>query len=163
MGGTILLIVVLLLIAMILIVMEVCTPMFGLIGLLALGCVGWAVYLGYTINGFFGLVMTVASLVALPIYIVATVKILPKTSLGHLLHLGKTRTPPGEGTPEADMLSQLVGRTTTAETILRPSGMIRIDGNRIVAQAESGMIEKGENVEVIRATGMGVIVRQVKK
>ena len=87
MPGTLLLIVVLLLAAMALIVVEICTPTFGVLGLAALGCVGWAVYLAYTVNGVFGLVMVIAVVVCFPIYIIAAVKILPKTPLGNRLHL----------------------------------------------------------------------------
>ena len=162
MTGTVWLIVVLVISAMALIVVEICTPMFGLLGLLALGCVGWAVYLSYTIHNIFGLVMTALAIVCLPIYIVAAVKILPKTPLGRLLHLGKKPTRKGEGTPEATELASLVGQTTAAETILRPVGTIRIDGRRIIAQAESGMIEKGQQVEIIRAAGTHVVVRKIE-
>jgi len=162
MTGTLLLIIVLLLAAMALIVVEICTPFFGLLGVAAVGCVCWAVYLAYTINGVFGLVMTVAGVVGLPVYIVAAVKVLPKTPLGDRLHLGREKVPVGEGTPEAEDLSRLVGRKTTAETVLRPSGAIRIDGRRIVAQAESGMIEKGAEVKIIRAAGNRVIVRSIE-
>ena len=162
MGETIVLIAVLVLAGMLLIVAEICTPMFGLLGLVALGCVGWSVYLCYTINGVFGLVMTIAVVVGLPIYIVTAVKVLPKSPLGRRLHLGRNQAQPGEGTPEASELAELVGRRCNTETTLRPSGMVRIDNKRIVAQAESGMIEKGVEVEVIRATGMGVVVRKVQ-
>jgi len=162
MTGTLLLIIVLLLAATLLIIVEICTPFFGLLGVAAVGCVCWAVYLAYTIDGVFGLVMTVAGVIGLPVYIVAAVKLLPKTGLGRRLHLGREKVPAGEGTPEAQDLSGLVGRKTTAETVLRPSGAIRIDGKRIVAQAESGMIEKGANVKIIRAAGNRVIVRAVE-
>ena len=162
MTGTLLLIIVLLLAAMVLIIVEVCTPFFGLLGVAAVACVCWAGYLACTINGVFGLVMTVAGVVGLPVYIVGAVKILPKTGLGHRLHLGREKAPAGEGTPEAQDLSRLVGRKTTSETVLRPSGTIRIDGKRIVAQAESGMIEKGADVKIIHAAGNRVIVRAVE-
>ncbi|MHC4294376.1 MAG: NfeD family protein [Planctomycetota bacterium] len=162
MAGTIVLIVVLLLIAMAMIVVEICTPTFGLLGVAAAGCVVWALYLSYSINGVFGLVMTIVMIVCFPIYIVAAVKTIPKTPLGKRLHLGRKRVDSGEGTPEAEALSNLVGRKIKTETVLRPSGMIRIDGMRVVAQAESGLIEKGAEVEIIRATGMNVVVREVE-
>ena len=163
MAGTIMLIVVLLLAAMALIVVEICTPFFGMLGAVALGCVAWAVYLGWsTFGGVVGLVMVMAAIVALPIYIVTAVKVLPKTPLGRRLFLARKRSSAGEGTPEAEDLADLVGRTTMAETTLRPSGTIRIDHRRIIAQAESGMIEKGDQVKVIRAAGTHVVVRKAE-
>ncbi len=160
MTGMIFLIVVLLLAAMALIVVELCTPTFGLLGVVALGCILWALWLCYGINQILGLVMTAVLIVGLPAYIIATVKILPKTPLGNRLHLRNRRAKPGQGTPEADKLASLVGRTTTTETTLRPSGTIRIDGQRIIAHAESGMIEKGQTVTILRAGGNFVIVRK---
>lgn len=159
MVGTLILIIILLLAAMVLIVAEICTPIFGLLVMMAVGAVGWAVYLAYTIEPLFGLVMTIVGVVGLPIYIVAAVRIIPKTSLGKRIYLGRKRADPGEGTPEATALSSLVGRKTAAETDLRPSGTVRVDGKRIVAQAESGMIDKGAEVMIIRAAGTHVVVR----
>ncbi len=162
MTGTIILIVALLVIAMALIVVEICTPTFGLLGVVALGCVVWAVYLCYEINSVLGLVMTIAMVVAMPAYIIAAVKILPKTPLGTRLHLRREVAPSGEATPEAATLDELIGRTVTTETVLRPSGMIRVDDKRVVAHAESGLIEKGMEVKIIRATGMHVVVKEVE-
>jgi len=159
---TILLIVVLVVVAMALIVVEICTPMFGLLAVLALGAVGWAVYLCYSINGVAGIVGTIVAIVALPVYSVAAVKIIPKTPLGRRLRLRRARVARGQGTPEASDLGKYVGRTTTARSILRPSGVVRLDGKRLVAQAESGLIEKGKTVKVIRATGTHVVVREVE-
>lgn len=45
---------------------------------------------------------------------------------------------------------EMIGRTATAYTILRPSGMIEIDGEIFDAKAEIGYIEKGEKVLVTR-------------
>jgi len=162
MAGTLILIIVLLLAAMALIVVEICTPIFGLLGVLAVGAAGWAVYLAWETHSLFGLVMTIAVLVGLPVYTVAAVKIIPKTGLGRRLHLGRDKIAPGEGTPEAAALASLVGREAPAETVLRPSGTIRIDGKRIIAHAESGMIEKGTEVRIIRAAGNHVVVRPVE-
>jgi len=162
MSGTLLLIIVLILIAMALVVVEVCTPTFGVVGLLALGSLAWAVYLAWSIDQFFGLVMLIAVLVLMPVYIILAVKLLPRTALGRRLYLHRDASPPGEGTPESEELTRLVGQTTTAETTLRPAGTVRIDGRRIVAQAESGMIDRGQEVRVVRAAGNRVIVRKVE-
>jgi len=160
MAQTILLIIVLILAALALIVAEICTPMFGLLAALALGCAATAVYLCWTIHPWLGVFGIVAAAVGLPVFAVAAVKILPRTVLGRRLALKRDRAAPGEGTPEANELQKLIGRETTARTVLRPAGTVRIDGRRIIAQAESGMIEKGATVKIIRAEGNRVIVRK---
>ena len=161
--GTLVLIAVLFLAVMVLIIVEICTPFFGLLGVVAVALACLAVYLAYGVHPLFGLVLGVAALIGLPIYTIVAVKILPGTALGRKLHLHRAQAAPGEATPEADKLSRLVGRKTKAETLLRPSGMIRVDGDRIVAQAESDMIAKGEEVEIVRAAGNHVVVRRIEK
>jgi len=158
---TALLVIALVLAAMVLVVAEVCTPMFGLLAALALGCLVAAVCVCYKTAGWLGILATTAAIIGFPAYVIAAVKIIPRTPLGRRLALKRKPDEPGGGTPEADDLQRFVGRTTTAETTLRPSGTIRVDEKRIVATAESGMIEKGEAVEIIRATGTNVVVRRV--
>ena len=160
-GGTVILIVVLALAAMALIATEICTPMFGLLAVLALGCAGVAVWLCFTINGVVGIVGTIVAILGLPVYSLAAVKYIPQTALGRAILLKREPVQQGEATPEADELARLVGRKTVADTVLRPSGMVRVDGRRIVAQAESGMIEKGQSVRIIKAGGNHVVVRRI--
>ncbi len=159
--NTVLLIVVLVLVALALIVAEICTPTFGLLAVAAVGAVAWAVYLCFTLDGVLGIIMTIVALIGLPIYAAFAVQIIPKTALGRRLALKRELARQGEGTPEADELTPLVGRETDADSTLRPSGVIRIDGKRVVAQAESGFIEKGSQVRIVRAAGTHVVVREV--
>ena len=160
---TILLIIVLVLAALLLIAAEICTPMFGLLAAAAIGCAVWAAYIIWTtFGGLVGIIAVAAMVVGLPLYAAWAVRKIPQTALGRLLALKRDQAAPGDGTPEADKLMAMVGTKTTAETTLRPSGTIRVDGRRVVAQAETGMIEKGDQVEIIRATGMGVVVRKVE-
>jgi membrane-bound serine protease (ClpP class) len=54
----------------------------------------------------------------------------------------------------------LVGRAGVAQTVLRPSGMAVIDGNRLDVVAESGMIAAGNAIKVVAVEGTRVIVRK---
>jgi membrane-bound serine protease (ClpP class) len=161
--GTVALIIVLLVAAMLLIVVEICTPTFGILGVTAVGCVAWAVYLCWTIHPTLGIVALIGGLIGLPVYIAMAIKIIPQTALGKRLGLEKKKAEPGSGTPESSSLKELVGRETYADTVLRPSGTIRVDGRRIVAQAESGMIEKGTLVRIVRSGGNYVVVRPAEQ
>ncbi len=54
----------------------------------------------------------------------------------------------------------LVGKTGTAQTVLRPSGRVTVEGKIYDAKAEYGFIEKGDNVKVIRyETGQVYVVK----
>ena len=99
---TVLLILTLVIAAMLLIVVEICTPTFGVLGILAIVSMGWAVYLCYTLSTVAGMVATVAAIILMPAYTVVAVKILPKTAIGRIIGLHRKPVAAGEGTPEAE-------------------------------------------------------------
>ena len=160
--GDVILIVVLYLAAMALVVLEICTPFFGLISVLGLGCLTATVYLCFQLSQLTGIIATVATVMAFPLFVIWAVRTIPKTPLGRRLALKKELVAPGEGTPQADQLRQLVGREGVAETLLRPGGMILLDGQRLDAAAESELIEKGSRVRVLRVTVNSLVVRKVE-
>lgn len=55
----------------------------------------------------------------------------------------------------------LTGRQGIAYTVLRPSGKVQIEGDVYDATAESGFIEKGEPVQVVKFETMQLVVRRV--
>lgn len=57
--------------------------------------------------------------------------------------------------------SELVGMTGVAETPLRPIGIIRIDGQRLEALSEHGIIESGTKVTVMEARDNQLKVRSL--
>ena len=61
--------------------------------------------------------------------------------------------------PVAD---ELVGRTGTALTALRPSGKARIDGRRLNVETEGGFVDQGQEVRVLRNESGRVVVRRVE-
>ena len=162
MAGTILLIIALFVAALLLFAAEICTPVFGILVAAGLGCLAWMAYLCFTLNQIFGVVMVLVLIFVVPAYIWAAVKFLPRTFIGRALQLQVERKRAGEGTPEAADQAALVGEMAVAETMLRPSGAIRVAGKRLIATAESGIIAKGANVKIIRAIGMNVVVRELK-
>ena len=145
---------------LVLLMLEILTPSFGLLAAGAVAAMCGAVWLCYTVNPILAAGVLVALLVGVPCYLVFMVKWLPTTALGQRLFLKRTSHAEGEGVPDADELAAIVGQTGTAETLLRPSGAIRVDGKRIIALSESGFIPKGQPVKVVRAGGSNVIVRK---
>ncbi len=146
--------------ALILLVAEICVPSLGLFAMGALACLAGAIYYAFLIGPLWGTLALILTLVGLPAYLYLFVKKLPTSFLGRMLTLKADTKPAGEGTPEAGGFSSLVGQIALAETYLRPSGAIRIEGRRLVATAEAGYIKRGAKVEIIK-TGMNVVVRQV--
>ncbi|MBA3649489.1 MAG: nodulation protein NfeD [Chitinophagales bacterium] len=59
-------------------------------------------------------------------------------------------------------LNSFIHKTGIAITTLRPSGQIEIDNERFDAMADSGLIERGEQVTVIEVSGNILVVRKAK-
>ena len=81
----------------------------------------------------------------------------PKSALGRrwTLHTAV------EGPTEHPDFSRLIGELGQTLTALRPGGVAKFDGHRIDVVAESGWIEAGEQVRVLRADGTNVVVQRV--
>ena len=72
-------------------------------------------------------------------------------------------TPPfrqqGDAISGTETFTGLLGQTGRALTPLRPVGMCEIDRRKVECVAESGYVEKGACIEVVRVEGMQPTVR----
>ncbi len=69
-------------------------------------------------------------------------------------------TPPGAASPpHSGAAHPLTGKRGTAESMLRPSGKIRVEGRLLDAVSVSGFIEAGETIEVVSVSGNRITVR----
>lgn len=142
--------------------LEVCTPSFGLLAFLGLASLAGAAVFGFRINMFVGMMVILGCLILTPVYLYFLVKFLPKTPLGKRLFLQAAPDATNDAAPESAALAALVGKTGTAESLLRPSGVVRIEGRRYDARAEHEMIEKGDRIKVLHAGGTDVVVTRVE-
>ncbi len=71
-----------------------------------------------------------------------------------------TLTSFGEGSSTMGGLDQLTGQLGEAATPLRPSGTVMVGGKRVDAVTDGEFIEAGSPIRVVRAQGMGIVVRQ---
>jgi len=149
--------------AMIFFLLEILTPTFGAMAGLGLASLGGAVWMAFFIHPVFGLVVLILTIVWVPAYLVLVVRVLPKTALGQHLFLGRARKATGDAAPEIAKHESLVGKSGITDTLLRPTGAVRIDGQRVIAAAEHGTIPKGTRVKVIGATATNVIVRPIEE
>lgn len=158
---TILTIAVLVFAGLLFIVLEVLTPTFGVLAALALGSLVAAVWFAFAGAQWLGITVLVVLAVGVPFYLAALVKYLPRSPLGRRFFLSRAPEAPADAVPEAETFKSLVGRQAVAETPLRPSGTIRIDGRRVIAAAETGMIERGTKVKVVATAANNVVVRKM--
>jgi len=90
-------------------------------------------------------------------------KIFPKTSFGKTVTLDGPKKTRGEGVPDAEHLSTLLGKTAIVISPLRPVGMCDFEGAKLECVAESGYVEKGKTVKVIKVDGTQLTVREIEK
>ena len=86
--------------------------------------------------------------------------VLPQTSFGKKILLEAPTS--DEVTPfleESRRLENLIGRFGTTLTMLNPSGLVSIAGDRLQAASEGLSIESGSSVQIVDVRGQAVIVR----
>ncbi|MFK7961754.1 MAG: NfeD family protein [Phycisphaerales bacterium] len=148
--------------SLVLIVVELFVPSGGLIGFLAgAAAIGSLVAL-YMYDSMWGFAGTGLYMLLFPIVIVTMFKIWANSAYGKRLVLGgdePSAYDEGGAATASEMsrqaraseLAGYVGGDGTTETALRPVGTVRIDGRRIDALAEGGMIEAGVAITVVAA------------
>jgi len=146
--------------AMVLAFLEILTPSFGLLAVGAIGTLIGAICMGFSYASWLGYTMVVSAVVLAPAYVTFLVRLLPKTPLGKRMFLSRAPDATGHGTPQAGTYDEVICRTGTAVTLLRPGGMVQIADKRLPAHAETGVIEKDTPIVVVGADSMNVIVRK---
>ena len=144
--------------------LEVFVPSLGLISVAGIICTVGAILLAFRNQGTTaGLSMIVVALVLIPASLITALRVFPKTRFGRRVMLSQSETQ-DEGYISQDKRElELLGKTGTALTILRPAGMARIEGVKCDVMTEGELIEKGTDVVVRRVEGNRILVRELKK
>ncbi len=137
------------------IVAEVMLPSGGILTIIALGLLGYSIYLVFTGISFdAGVMIVIADLILLPIIAIIGFKMLARSPLSLQSSLQRSA-----GVVSYDeKLSELVGKEGVAVTNLRPSGTVKIDNVRVDVVSRGDYIEKGEAVRVLKVEGSRVVV-----
>lgn len=149
------LVITLIVVGAILIILETILP--GLIaGIIGLGCLGTGVYFSYARLGVTaGNYTLLGVVVGLIIMTVCWLKYFPNSRLARPLMSKSTIGDINAERPD------LLNKSGTAYTNLRPSGTALIDGRRVDVVTEGALIEKGSPVKVVAIEGMRVVVRGI--
>lgn len=150
---------VLLVMAFLLIFLELVIPSFGTIALASAACFAVSVFLAFQHSAFAGFLFVGIILAGVPVAVTLAVKLFKKSPLGKRMILAGPSSEMSGGGAGPEDLTVLVGKTGTAKTVLRPSGIAIIDGKRVDVVTEGRMIEPGQAVTVILAEGNRVVVR----
>ena len=145
-----------------LIVAEVFVPSGGLITLCAIGCLAEGIAIFFSRSAMAGWIGVLIAVVMIPSVLVGAYKVFPKTRFGQHVLLAPPVRKEGEAIPDMEELKGLLGAVGTVTSTMRPVGMCDFSGRRLECVAESGYVEKGKNVKVIRVESSKLTVRVVE-
>jgi len=60
---------------------------------------------------------------------------------------------------DTNRLNGLVGQTAVAQTVLRPAGMVAVNGETFDAITDGAFVNKGETTTVVQVRGNYLVVR----
>ncbi len=140
-------------------VLEFFIPSFGILTILALMSLIACVSTAMKIDPFFGFVLLLFLMVTIPVLVILFLRIAPKTRVGQLVFL---ETKPEDRTaadPIREKLRTLIGKRGKAVSVMLPSGRVLIEGKTYDALGESGAIDPGTEIVVLRSEAAWLVVR----
>jgi len=153
--------IVLFLICAVLLVAEVFIPSFGMLGILAALSLIGGVYKFFQHGNLAGIIGIVVAVFMVPAVLIAGYRVMPRTRFGKNVILSGPRLNSGDGVPDAPQLRELIGREGVVVSMLRPVGVVRFGELKVECVAESGYVDKGSKVNVIKVDGTQVTVRKI--
>ena len=146
---------------LILLVIEGAIPGFGIPGITGIVCVVISVAL-ITSNLYEALLLIIITTLLFVSAIFLLYKLGYVSKYLRFLVL-KTEQNKEEGYTSQRLDNSYIGKTGTAETILRPAGIVSIEDKRISAQSQGDFIESGAKVIVTEVADMKIIVKKLEK
>jgi membrane-bound ClpP family serine protease len=144
----------------VLLVAEIFLPSHGVLTVLALGSLAGGIFSAFQYSTTFGYASLVLTLLFLPAFAVAAIRLWPRTFVGRRIappNRESLRTEsPASGNGEFD---RFIGQTGVTLTPLRPVGACDFSGRRVECHAESGMIDRDTRVIAIEVQGRTLVVR----
>jgi len=146
----------------VLIVAEVFVPSGGLISICAFLCLAGGIAIFFQHSTTAGWIGVIIAVIMIPSLLVIAYKVFPKTRFGKSVTLTPPQRQPGDAIADTPKLKELLGAVGQVLTPLRPVGMCDFSGQRVECVAESGYIDKGKKVKVIRVQSTQVTVRVIE-
>ncbi len=144
----------------ILLLIELFTPTFGVVGISGILLIIAGCYLAITLHSLAaGIILSLASL----IIIITAIKLFPKTKIAKSLRLNLSQDKESGYHSADESLKEFLGKEGVAVTTLRPSGTALIDGKKVDVITEGIFISEGTAVKVILVEGSRVVVKAVDK
>ncbi len=148
-----------LLVGLALLVAEVFIPSFGILLLLSVTSLVGAVIFAFQDSALAGYIFAFGVVLGAPALGFGMLRIFPRTRLGKKYIL----SPPERGISEPKETSDLsgfLGKKGVAKSLLRPTGIALIEGERVDVVTEGLIIESGTPVEVVEVNGNRIVVKK---
>ena len=146
-----------------LIIAEVFVPSGGIISICALACLIGGLVIFFRHSTTVGWIGVIVAVIMIPSVLVVAYKIFPTTRFGKSVTLAPPKREQGDAIPDTVELKEMPGAVGQVLTPLRPVGMCDFSGQRIECVAESGYVDKGKKVKVIRVQGTQLTVRVIEE
>jgi membrane-bound ClpP family serine protease len=155
--------VVLYILFVLLLIAEVFVPSGGLLTLCALTCLIGGTYIFFKQSTTAGIAGIIFGVIMIPSVLGFAYKTFPKTRFGQSVTLKPPQRKQGDAVPDTTNLEDLLGKTGTVLTPLRPVGMGDFEGRRVECVAESGYIAKDAKVKIIKVESTQLTVREMER
>lgn len=140
--------------------LELFIPGFGLCGISGIVCILASFYFGLG-GGKDTIPVLAAGLVGIAVLGALFMKLLPKNPLWQKFVLNNKDHLTGK---EKHLdLTSYIGKTGTAESLLRPSGVAKINGKRVDVITEGDFIAPGSPVVIVKVEGHKIFVEKEKQ
>ncbi|WOO42470.1 NfeD family protein [Rubellicoccus peritrichatus] len=145
----------LIVLAFVLLFLEIFVPG-GLLGMLAAACILGAGYIAFTEYGLaIATFITVGSIALACLMFFIEIKLLKAS--GRYISVDNKIT--SSSVKRADA-SAIVGKCGVALTTLSPGGKVRVEGKDYEASSISGLLKKGQSIEVVRVEAFKIIIKK---
>jgi membrane-bound serine protease (ClpP class) len=141
--------------------LELFIPSGGVLGILAILALLGSVVFAFMQGTVFGLVLLLAVVIGVPFLIWYMLQIWQATPIGRRLLLDPSEDPALQPNEELERHKALLGKTGTAKSLMMPSGMIEIDGERFDAVSSGMPIDSGTPIRVVQVDGINLTVRPI--
>ena len=133
-----------------LILADFYVPSGAILSLVGASGIIYGVWYAFTVAGaLMGILSVVMAFIFLPLVF--------RTGLNHLSLWKQMKNE--DGYIGVDERTDLVGKEGMTFSDLRPSGIIKIDGERVDAVSQNRLIEKGTEIVVVKVEGNKIVVR----
>jgi len=154
--------IILMVLGLCIIMLEIFVPSGGILTFLSIAAVLGSIFIAFNSGGTgTGLIFAAVALIGMPSAFVLALKWLPNTPVGRMLLLG---VPTEDDVISKDdprhRLQELVGKWGIARSAMLPGGAVRIENQTLDAVCESGSIEEGESVQVVKIRNNRLVVRK---